>query len=339
MYKQSTALPSAPDRTVRLRWLDVAKGLSIVSVVLFHAGSTAPSGTPARIAWQLVDLGLFTFIMPLFFLVSGLVMGTGLALSFRAFLKKRVWPIAYLFVVWAAIYAVLNLVTNGIVGGSLLDSLAMQTVLWYLAALCVYMLIAWLTRKLAVVLVVACAAVIAVPPAILFPFDGWGLAHGPHFMVFFLLGCRLTSQIMKRVQNATWRDLAALACLAAIFGTIAVALPAVRAPIYALTPFVSVPLVLILSMWISKRRPVSRHIEELGKGSLGIFVIHQVVLSVVGLLLVPTLSPIGAFQWLLPIIATVLAVGVAMTVWIYRARYPLLFRPPKARARLGEETR
>ncbi|MBF4633028.1 acyltransferase family protein [Agreia pratensis] len=337
MDKQSTALTSAQDTTVRLPWLDVAKGLSIVSVVLFHAGSAAPSGTTARTAWQVVDLGLFTFIMPLFFLVSGLVMGAALTLSFRAFLRKRVWPIAYLFVVWTAIYAVINLATKGTVGGSLLDSLTLQTVLWYLAALGVYMLIAWLTRKVPSVLVIAAAAVIAVPPAIFFPFDGWGLAHGPHFMVFFLLGCRLASSIIKRLQKATWRDIAVLGSVAVIVGAIAVAVPALRAPVYALTPLISVPLVLIVSMWISRRRSVSSAIEKLGKGSLGIFVIHQIVLSVVGLLLVPLLSPIGPFQWLLPLIAAGLAIGVAMLAWTFRARYPLLFRPPRAPGPLAEQ--
>ena len=330
MDRHTTEPSSAAPRTTRLPWLDVAKGLSIVAVVLFHAGSTAPAGTTARAAWQLFDLGLFTFIMPLFFLVSGLVMGTALTLPFRAFVRKRVWPIAYLFVIWAVIYAAINLVTGGLVGGSVVESLTLQTVLWYLAALCVYMLVAWLTKKVPSVIVIAAAALIAVPSAVYFPFDGWGLAHGPHFMVFFLAGCRLAGPIMRRVQEVTWRSLALLAMVAIVFGAIAVALPSARAAIYALTPLISVPLVLIVSVWFSRWKSASTFIQKLGVGSLGIFVIHQLILSVVGVLLVPALSQFAAFQWLLPLIATALAVGGAMVVWNFRAKYPLLFRPPKS---------
>jgi fucose 4-O-acetylase-like acetyltransferase len=319
---------SGDRHTVRKPWLDVAKGLSILAVVLFHAGSASPEGTTARHAWQLVGLGLFTFIMPLFFLVSGLVLGKGLNLTFKQYLRKKVWPAFYLFVVWTVIYAIINFLSGGLVGGSLLDSLALQTVLWYLAALCVYMLVAWLTRRLPTPVVLAVAALVAVPSALFFPFDGWGLAHAPHFMVFFLAGCRLTAPLTKAVETARWRHLGYLALVAVAFGAIAVVLPSARSLIYALTPLISVPLVLIVSMWLSRHAALSRQVEKLGVGSLAIFVIHILVLSLVGLFLVPLLEPVVIFQWLLPLLATALAVGAAMLVWSHRRHYRFLFHPP-----------
>jgi uncharacterized membrane protein YcfT len=319
---------SADQPATRKPWLDVAKGLSIFAVVLFHAGSNSPAGTTARHAWQLVDLGLFTFIMPLFFLVSGLVLGQGLSLTFDRYLRKKVWPAFYLFVVWTVIYAVISFFTGGLVGGELVDSLTLQTVLWYLAALCVYMLVAWLTRKLPTPVVLVAAALLAVPSAVLFPFDGWGLAHAPHFMVFFLAGCRLTAPITTGVESARWRHLLYLVVVAAGLGGLALAFPSTRAAVYALTPLVSVPVMLIVSMWISRRTAMSRQLEKLGIGSLGIFVVHSLVLSLVGLFVVPLLGSFSVFQWLLPLLSTALAVGVAMLVWSHREHYRPLFYPP-----------
>jgi uncharacterized membrane protein YcfT len=317
--------------TSRKPWLDIAKGLSIVAVVLFHAGSMSPEGTTARKVWSIVDLGLFTFIMPLFFLVSGLVMGSALQLRFRAFFQRRIWPVVYLFIIWVLIYAVASLASRGRIGNSLFESLTLQSVLWYLAALSIYMLIAWLTRNVPLLVVLAVALLVAAPFAILFPFDGWGLAHGPHFFVFFLAGCRVARKIEHAVERARWRQVGFLAFVAAALAALAFVLPASRPAIYALTPLVSVPLVLIASMQLSRWPSASAQIGRLGVGSLAIFVVHNLVLDLLNFLVVPAVDWVVVLQWSLPALGALLAVVLAMGLWVQRARYPLLFRPPVRR--------
>jgi len=309
-------------------WLDVAKGISIISVVLFHAGALSTEGTTARRLWDIVDLGLFTFIMPLFFLVSGLVLGSALSWPFNVFLKRKVWPIAYLFVVWGGIYALLNWISGDAIGSTALATVSLQSVLWYLGALALYMVIAWLTRSMHTGLVLGASAMLAVPFAIYFPFEGWGLAHGPHFLVFFLVGCRLPRQVSSRIKAASLREVSFIAVLAIVFAVAAYLVPDSRALIYAAAPLVSVPAILIVSQFLLRWRRIANFIAKLGVASLAIFVVHTLVLDIVRFITSRSTEMPELFSWIAPILGTVLAVAVAMALWSLRRNLTWLFRPP-----------
>jgi len=308
-------------------WLDVAKGISIVSVVLFHSGTLSSEGTIARRAWEIVDLGLFTFIMPLFFLVSGLVMGSSLALPFVSFLKRRVWPITYLFVLWGSIYAAFDWFSDGAVGSTVLATITLQSVLWYLAALAAYMAIAWLTRNTATTVVLIVAALVAVPSAIFFPFDGWGLAHGPHFLVFFLAGCRLSGQIASRIKGAGFREVLVLVALTAALAGAAYLIPDARSSVYALAPLVSVPIVLLLSQVITRWPSAAGVVAKVGVASLAIFVVHGLILGLIRPLL-DGLPSTPVVPWLAPLAGTVIALAISMALWAFRGTLAWLFKPP-----------
>jgi uncharacterized membrane protein YcfT len=319
---------SAAAPAKREQWLDVAKGVSIAAVVLFHAGTVVPASTTEGKVWTLVDLGLFTFIMPLFFLVSGLFVGKSLGLPLRDFIKAKVWPHAYLFLVWVLIFAALDAATGGRVGNSLGDSMLLRTILWYMAALAIHMLIARLVKSVPTVVVLAGAALLAAPFALWLPFDGWGVAHTPHFLVFFLIGCRCKDQLIRFINEARPVRIAYILAAGVMLGMVAKFIPNGEAAAYALAPLVAVPLILVASKWAAKWTPLAGPVSALGRNTLPVFLLHPLMLGVIAWVINEDALAGGFLPWVLPLLVTAAAIAGSLAVWLCLRGVPGLFQLP-----------
>lgn len=103
----------------RIIWLDVAKGMGILLVVLGHAlgGIIDMPGRATPPGFRAVFLGIYIFHMPVFFLLSGLLVRKRLARSRKGFLIDLVITVAYPYFLWSiiqysAIYAAGSLVNR-----------------------------------------------------------------------------------------------------------------------------------------------------------------------------------------------------------------------------------
>lgn len=103
----------------RILWLDVAKGLGILLVVLGHAlgGIIDMPNKPVPPAFREIFVGIYVFHMPVFFLLSGLLVRKRLARSRKGFLIDLVITVAYPYFLWSiiqysAIYAAGSLVNR-----------------------------------------------------------------------------------------------------------------------------------------------------------------------------------------------------------------------------------
>lgn len=326
-YEPEVLAPTG-DLKRREPWLDIAKGVSIASVVLFHAGAVVSPETPAGKIWTLIDIGLFTFIMPLFFLVSGLFMGRSLALPMGEFLKARVWPMAYLFLLWAVLFAVLDAASGGTIGEPILASLSLQTILWYLAALAIHMVLSKLLVPFPTPAVITGAAALALPFAIWFPFEGWGITHTPHFFVFFLIGCRARARVFATLSRSRWIHVAGLISAGAALGAVAKLVSEAADFVYALMPLIAVPLVLIVSRWATRSRAVAAPLSALGRNTLPVFLIHPLALN--GLMWARARLPLDGspIAWVLPILITVATIAACLLIWAALRRVPGLFHAP-----------
>ena len=82
----------------RVAWLDIAKGLGIVAVVIGHTlgGLIDVPHAPVPAAFRAIFLALYIVHMPLFFLLAGLLVSQRIARSARRFgvdlLRSIVWP-------------------------------------------------------------------------------------------------------------------------------------------------------------------------------------------------------------------------------------------------------
>lgn len=74
---ENTATPKAQQSKPRVAWIDMAKGIGILLVIFGHSGI---SKVPLAV--------IYTFHMPIFFFLSGLVLNVKKNESFLVFLKK-----------------------------------------------------------------------------------------------------------------------------------------------------------------------------------------------------------------------------------------------------------
>jgi uncharacterized membrane protein YcfT len=109
----------------RLNWVDTAKGISIILVVMMY--SVFNVGQDAE------GVGLFHYVigfatpfrMPEFFLISGLFLDQVLSRTWRAYADRRILHYFYFYAVWAVIHLVLKI---GILSASPVE--ALQDIAW-----------------------------------------------------------------------------------------------------------------------------------------------------------------------------------------------------------------
>lgn len=97
----------------RLLWLDYAKGIGILLVVFGHTLRGLVDNAliqPDDIGYRWFDFTLYTFHMPLFFFLSGLTAAASLNKGRSAFVKNKLWTIAYPYLLWSILFGVLRVV-------------------------------------------------------------------------------------------------------------------------------------------------------------------------------------------------------------------------------------
>lgn len=209
----------------RLLWPDVAKGVCIVLVVLWHVTRKDYLALPWSVslpvtgAWGTLSESLLPVRMPLFFFVSGLFATTLVDRPWRAVLTRRVLPLLYLFVLWTLLHTLVLRLAPGFdtaVASSPAELLAGLTItpgnLWYLLALPAYVVVARATRR-APAVALGAALVLSVVA-----FSGWVPTPGNRAgllanLVFFLLGTRCSPQRVGR--GPAWVGGAAVLALVA----------------------------------------------------------------------------------------------------------------------------
>jgi len=203
----------------RIRWIDASRGLAIVGVVLLHASHwLAAVGVHSTAAeWVIARL---VVPLPVLFLVSGVVARR--SLDDPAAFRRRLTTLAWLFVLWQPVvlgYRVLGDAALGRdvdIAGELLRTVVAPIrpngELWYLWALAIHLLVARWTRHLPTVPVVAAAAVLFVGwggfGSVLLGDVAWhvlgpGLQGLPQFLLFTLVGARMSPRTLDRIRTAS----------------------------------------------------------------------------------------------------------------------------------------
>jgi len=90
----------------RLDWVDMAKGLSIILVVMMYAAASVGEDTGRIGAFHWAIAFATPFRMPEFFLISGLFLSQVIDRPWRAFADRRVVHYLYFYALWALIHIV-----------------------------------------------------------------------------------------------------------------------------------------------------------------------------------------------------------------------------------------
>lgn len=193
----------------RIAWIDVAKAVCIVLVVLYHARHAASAITWGDVSatpfWWLAGAALRPFRMPVFFLMSGLLAASAIHHPWRKAAPGRVVRLLRVYGVWALLFAI---VLPGFPDGGfgfapakLLGLLLGQSILWYLWALAVFFALTWVTREAPRGLLLI-GVVIAACGASLIPGLSADTQAMLRCMMFFFLGARFRPEILRLAEAA-----------------------------------------------------------------------------------------------------------------------------------------
>lgn len=132
--------------TKRLEYIDLCKCFAIFCVLLGHSVQYCGNGTPTdNFLWS----GIYAFHMPLFMMLSGFFLGKSFTLSFKEFLIKK---IRQLIIPSILFYLCINLpieLIHRAHGFSPYEfSLSLIRSVWFLKALFVCYILAYLSKKL-----------------------------------------------------------------------------------------------------------------------------------------------------------------------------------------------
>lgn len=140
--------------TARVLWVDTARGIAIILVVLFHSALfLAALGSDG--GWLTFMKVLETFRMPLFFFAAGIFSAKILTQSFRDLWQRRLLLFVYLYVLWSLIRFVYFLVCPWVLvnsnPGNWQEFVVFPVLpgggLWFLYALALFSLFVWVFRK------------------------------------------------------------------------------------------------------------------------------------------------------------------------------------------------
>ncbi|MEJ5914109.1 acyltransferase family protein [Pseudokineococcus sp. 1T1Z-3] len=288
----------------RLAWVDRARGAAILLVVLHHCVAAALAQGLLGERVPAVDALLAGVRMPLFFLVSGLLAARALERPWRALLRGKVLVLLWLYLLWmvlgAALYSVVPYARHaeadpgGAWGAALLGLALPDNSLWYLYALAVFTVLGRLLRRVPTAALLLGAALVSVTVVALVPEPETGFAWQAmaRLVPFFLAGARLPG-VLAVVSTAVpwgWGVLALLACptlvLLAWWVPAGVPLPGA----HLLTGVVGVVGAVVVTAALPATRPVEA-LARLGRVTLPLYVLHELVLSVV---MLPLREPLGA---------------------------------------------
>jgi fucose 4-O-acetylase-like acetyltransferase len=310
----------------RIQWMDAARGLGIILVVFGHVERGLVAADIAQSSWwQVADYILYTFHMPLFFLLAGLNAPRPLARGRVEYLKNKVWTVGYPYFLWSVIQGLVLVLlassTNGKHGIDQLFSIPWKPMsqFWFLWVLMACQIVITLVGARAALLIpLAIASFVASQLTL-------GLtSHFFHALPFFLAGAVLSHRAadLRQVKlnlllAPAWIIFAGLAYGSLAKVTVdqfesAWALPAGVAGIAAIIWSAR-----MLSGWALAA------FAYLGAASMTIYVLH--VLASAGLRIVMMKLHLPPIDWLYALACTVFGIVVPLAAHVILGRLGLLW--------------
>lgn len=329
--------------TARVGWTDVAKGVCIILVVLWHvvtkhAIEVDGSGAITD-AWATLNAQLLPLRMPLFFLISGMFAGSAVTSPTSTSWRRRAGRLAAVYVIWVVIQTFVLALTPGFDtaraenGWQLLAQLTISpTNLWYLLALAVYLLIARVVRHVPTAVVLPVAFVVAaVGAAGLIPDLGnlWQLVQN---LFFFLAGLRLRSVIERfAAASGAFRTLMLGGAYVAGVGVVGVLGMRQWPGIWPLLAIVAVAFGIAgCALFDRHVGVIARPLRWVGQRTLPIYVIHMIPLALIDGALRGTgwiATPAVEVVWPIVFTAVIIAICLAVHAGLVRLGLGVLFDP------------
>ena len=322
----------------REAWIDVAKGIAITLVVLYHAVMYL-DGVGLAGAMAPLNPLLDTFRMPLFFFMSGILAATAIRLPYWQLFRKRMSLLLYLYAVWVAAQTLFLLALPPIspdgpnASWTNLVTLFIRpsSNLWFIYALPIFLTVAWLTRRWNPLIPVAVTGVLAVlfGSQILHtdtPWDKMG-----RYLVFFLAAIWLGPRVRRLVPHIRWWHMAVVCGVYLGIVLIMVKLSLTRVPFVLLFVSILAVLVGVSVAVVVARAPGFDFLRVLGTQTLPIYLVHTFPMTALAAVLMATgvsLPTVAATA--LPVLLCSFAIMFALAAYRRLAAVPGIFTVPVA---------
>jgi uncharacterized membrane protein YcfT len=281
----------------RVAWVDIAKTMAILLVVIYHVSTwfvwevlPESAGSSGVRVWADLSAALIPVRIPLFFLVSGLLAVRAVERPWRLLVRTRFTSLLWPFALWTLLIALpwssrtypddplIN--AEGVASSLLLGG----THFWYLPALVIVTSVAKLVRRVSLVAIVAAATVNLWVTAnlnqfvgVMGPYLGINLDRWLLCLLWFMVGCFLPA-IARRISrlNALWA-LVGVATFIGIRGLLV--LDAAYATVVAALTVTGMATLIVISGVLSRWAPMRRTGAFIAARTLPIYVTHAFLLE------------------------------------------------------------
>ncbi|MGW9551511.1 acyltransferase family protein [Citricoccus zhacaiensis] len=352
------AYPGArPTSRPRAQWVDTAKGISILLVVLLHTSLWLRQADMDRIpAFSTLNTAFEDLRMPLFFAMSGLFAAKWLAAGWGDFLRTKASLLVWVFLLWQ-----IPVIAYRIIGGHLLPGmvhtdlgtqletwawspLRANAELWFLWALVLFLLAGRLLQKVPTGWVVGSAAALSVMwSGLVWPgatgleggelrhLVGTGLYEAPAYFLFFIAAARGSSRVcdgVARVPQTVWAAVAVGWLVTfAWFGAFEDQRD--QPGVVFLCQVCGVIGGSALTVSLQRIRPAARALAFLGRHTLEVYLSHTTIVVALASVLYLTGSPLLAVPWAAWTVVAVALAAIALGLLLGRAaRGTWLLEPP-----------
>ncbi|QPB18402.1 acyltransferase family protein [Rhizobium sp. 007] len=330
----------------RIDWLDIAKGMSIILVVIYHTllyhdfHEIAPD-LYARIS------GIMTPIrMPLFFTVSGFLAASAVRAPWRDFLSRKIWLLIYLFAVWStARWLFFHYIqTNALVPAEGSDPYqliemwwAPNTGIWFIWALAIFMVATKLLSSAHHATAVAIAAMVSI------------LTFGEHlqidlfthrnvlqYFVFFLFGCWYGKSVVGTItQRPLLMAFGGFLLFAALY-LLRWRLQAIEKGSWALLSSIAgLAWLCGTAVLMSRLQPVRHAFAYFGRNTLPVYVTHVMIVSLLVAAIATLVKAHAASGYVTAPLVVIVAIGLSLAIKAVadRSGAGWLYVPPARRKR------
>ncbi|PRD43389.1 acyltransferase [Phyllobacterium phragmitis] len=203
----------------RIDWVDIAKGMCIIFVVMMHSTLGVEKAAGAEGWMHYVVAFAKPFRMPDFFMISGLFLGLVIDRPWRRYIDRKVVHFLYFYILWLTIQFLFKAPgiaaeegAGGVASAYLMSFVEPFGTLWFIYILPVFFLVTRLVRRVPVWLVFAALALFETLPI----HTGWTMID--EFcgrFVYFFAGYAFAPFIFSAANWLRQRPLIGLAGLAA----------------------------------------------------------------------------------------------------------------------------
>lgn len=315
--------------TGRVDWVDYAKGICIIMVVMMHStlGVEAAAGREgfmhAAVAFAR------PFRMPDFFLISGLFLAQVIDRDWRTYLDRKVMHFAYFYVLWCTIQFAFK--APGMAGELGLSGVALEYAksfiepfgtLWFIYLLPIFFVVTRLTRNVPAWMVWLVAALLEIAPID----TGWTVIDEfASRFVYFYSGYWLATRVFALAHAADMqpaRALAGLAIWALVNGLLVFAGYATLPVVSLLLGYAGAIAVIVVAVLLS-RTSAFDPIRYCGENSIVIYLAFFLPMATTRTLLLKFAS--GLDVGLVALVVTVSGVIGALVMWWALRNTPLRF--------------